>query len=188
MSTGKRLVQYALDYKKLLISGLVLLAIAVAADLMGPMIAKKIIDEHIAGAPDGGINFEPIAKLLAIFFGLAIVTAILRYFQYLLLQNAANRIIQKMRNELYEHIQTLPIRYFDNLPAGKVVARITNDTEAIRNLYVTVVSQFAISGMYITGIFIALFYFGSKNGCHHIIRLADFIYLDEDISGNLLRK
>ncbi len=164
MTTGKRLLHYALDYKKLLITGLVLLGFAVLADLMGPMIAKKIIDDHIAGAVGGGMDFTPIAKLLAVFFGLAVVTAILRYFQYLLLQQAANRIIQKMRNDLYEHIQTLPIRYFDNLPAGKVVARITNDTEAIRNLYVTVVSQFAISGMYITGIFIALFYLDPMMG------------------------
>lgn len=164
MSTGKRLVHYALDYKKLLITGLIFLAFAVGADLMGPMIAKRIIDDHIAGAVGGGIDFEPIAKLLAVFFGLAVVTAVFRYFQYLLLQKAANRIIQKMRNDLYEHIQTLPIRYFDNLPAGKVVARITNDTEAIRNLYVTVVSQFAISGMYITGIFIALFFLDPKMG------------------------
>ena len=164
MSTGKRLVNYALDYKKLILTGLILLGFAVAADLMGPMIAKKIIDDHIAGAPGGGIDFNPIAKLLAIFFGLAIVTAIMRYFQYLLMQKAANRIIQKMRNDLYEHIQTLPIRYFDNLPAGKVVARITNDTEAIRNLYVTVVSQFAVSGMYIIGIFIAMFILDPKMG------------------------
>lgn len=164
MSTGKRLVKYALDYKKLIITGLILLGVAVAADLMGPMIAKKIIDDHIAGALGGGIDFIPIAKLLAIFFGLAIVTAIMRYFQYLLMQKAANRIIQKMRNDLYEHIQTLPIRYFDNLPAGKVVARITNDTEAIRNLYVTVVSQFAVSGMYIIGIFIAMFILDPKMG------------------------
>ncbi|NYF25988.1 ABC transporter ATP-binding protein [Sporosarcina sp. JAI121] len=164
MTTGKRLVKYALDYKKLIIIGLILLGFAVAADLTGPMIAKKIIDDHIAGAPGGGIDFNPIIKLLAIFFGLAVVTAFMRYFQYLLMQKAANRIIQKMRNDLYEHIQTLPIRYFDNLPAGKVVARITNDTEAIRNLYVTVVSQFAISGMYITGIFIAMFILDPKMG------------------------
>ena len=164
MGTGKRLVHYALAYKKLLIAGMVLLAFAVMADLAGPLIAKKIIDDHIAGAIDGGIDFEPIAILLGIFFGLGIVTAVLRYFQYLLLQKAANRIVQKMRNDLYEHIQTLPIRYFDNLPAGKVVARITNDTEAIRNLYVTVVSQFAISGMYMLGIFIALFYLDPKMG------------------------
>lgn len=171
MSTGKRLVNYALDYKKLLITGLVLLGFAVAADLMGPLIAKRIIDEHIAGATDGGIDFEPIITLLAIFFGLAVVTAILRYFQYLLLQTAANRVIQKMRNDLYEHIQTLPIRYFDNLPAGKVVARITNDTEAIRNMYVTVLSQFAISGMYILGIFIAMFYLDPKMGAIVLIVL-----------------
>ena len=164
MSTGRRLLQYALAYKKLLIAGMILLGIAVGADLLGPIIAKNIIDNHIAVAVDAGIDFEPIAKLLAVFFGLAIVTAIFRYLQYLLLQNAANRIVQKMRNDLYEHIQTLPIRYFDNLPAGKVVARITNDTEAIRNLYVTVVSQFAISGMYILGIFIAMFYLDPKMG------------------------
>ncbi|CAM3177793.1 ABC transporter ATP-binding protein [Filibacter tadaridae] len=164
MSTGKRLVHYALVYKRILITGLVLLGFAVAADLMGPLIAKKIIDDHIAGASGGAIDFVPIAKLLAVFFGLAIVTAIMRYFQYLLLQQAANRIIQKMRNDLYEQIQRLPIRYFDNLPAGKVVARITNDTEAIRNLYVTVVSQFAVSGMYMIGIFIAMFYLSPKMG------------------------
>ena len=148
---------------------------------MGPLIAKKVIDEHIAVAAIGEMDFNPIVKLLAIFFGLAVVTAILRYFQYLLLQNAANRVIQKMRNDLYEHIQTLPIRYFDNLPAGKVVARITNDTEAIRNLYVTVLSQFAISGMYIIGIFIALFFLGPENGCNYAFHLTDYLHLDETV-------
>ncbi|MBK3496953.1 ABC transporter ATP-binding protein [Viridibacillus sp. YIM B01967] len=162
MGTGKRLFQYALMYKKLLISGLLLLAIAVAADLAGPLVAKKIIDEHIANAEIASIEFQPIAMLLAIFFGLAVVAAIFRYGQYMLLQMGANRIIQKMRNEVYEHIQTLPIRYFDNLPAGKVVARVTNDTEAIRDLFVTVLSQFATSFMTIFGIYIALFFLDWK--------------------------
>ncbi|WP_019412761.1 ABC transporter ATP-binding protein [Paenisporosarcina sp. TG20] len=162
MSTGKRLWVYALLYKKLLIMGMSLLTVAVAADLAGPLIAKKIIDDHIAGADGGSIDFEPIAMLLGVFFALTVVAAIFRYGEYLLLQKSANRIIQKIRNDVYQHIQTLPIRYFDNLPAGKVVARITNDTEAIRELYVTVLSQFASSGMYITGIYIALFYLDWK--------------------------
>lgn len=157
MGTGKRLVGYALLYKKLVFTGIAMLAVAVSADLAGPFVAKKIIDEHIVGAAGTDIQFGPIATLLAIFFGLAVVTAIFRYTEYILLQKASNRIIQKMRNDVYEHIQTLPIRYFDNLPAGKVVARITNDTEAIRELYVTVLSQFATSAMYITGIYVALF-------------------------------
>lgn len=161
MSTGKRLVKYSMQFKGILITGMVLLAIAVAADLAAPLIAKEIIDKHIA-VSDGTVNFEPIAWLLAVFFITAIITAVFRYLEYLYLQKGANSIIRKMRNDVYEHTQTLPIRYFDNLPAGKVVARITNDTEAIRDLFVTVLSQFATSFMYMGGIYIALFYLNWK--------------------------
>ncbi|SDE84365.1 ATP-binding cassette, subfamily B [Bhargavaea beijingensis] len=158
MNKGKRLVRYATDQKRYVIPGVICLALAVAADLAGPLIAKRIIDDHIAGSEGGGMEFAPILMLLAVFMGLAVVTAVFRYAEYLLLQKGANRIIQKMRNEVYGKIQTLPVRYFDNLPAGKVVARITNDTEAIRDMYVTVLSQFATSGMYMIGIFAALLY------------------------------
>ncbi|RLQ85043.1 ABC transporter ATP-binding protein [Planomicrobium sp. Y74] len=157
MTTGKRLVQYAMNFKSVVIVGLVFLAIAVAADLATPLIAKEIIDNHIATSGEA-IDFEPIAYLLALFFALGIVTAVFRYLQYILLQKGANKIIRKMRNDVFEHVQRLPIRYFDNLPAGKVVARITNDTEAIRELFVTVLSQFATSFMYMAGIYAALFY------------------------------
>ncbi|WP_040224828.1 ABC transporter ATP-binding protein [Bhargavaea cecembensis] len=164
MNKGKRLVQYAVGQKGYVIPGIICLALAVAADLAGPLIAKNIIDNHIAGSETGGIDFGPIAGLLALFMGLAVITAIFRYSEYLLLQKGANRIIQKMRNEVYGKIQTLPIRYFDNLPAGKVVARVTNDTEAIRDMYVTVLSQFATSFMYMGGIFIALLWLDPKMG------------------------
>ncbi|QHJ71923.1 ABC transporter ATP-binding protein [Planococcus halotolerans] len=157
MTTGKRLVQYAMNFKSVVIVGLIFLAIAVAADLATPLIAKEIIDNHIATSGET-IDFEPIAYLLALFFALGIVTAVFRYLQYILLQKGANKIIRKMRNDVFEHVQRLPIRYFDNLPAGKVVARITNDTEAIRELFVTVLSQFATSFMYMAGIYAALFY------------------------------
>lgn len=159
MSTGKRLYQYALFYKKPIIIGMIFLTIAVFADLSGPFIAKKIIDEHIT---DGSIHLSPIITLLALFFGLTIITAIGRYFMFINLQIGANRVVQKLRNDVFEHIQTLPIQYFDNLPAGKVVARVTNDTEAIRNLYVQVLSQFATSIISITGVYIALFILNVK--------------------------
>ncbi len=165
MSTTKRLWRYALLYKKILVTGLFLLAIAVAADLAGPLVAKKIIDNHIAKAATQGLEFKPIAILLFVFFGLAVITAIFRYGQYILLQMGANRIIQKMRNDVYQHIQTLPIRYFDRLPAGKVVSRVTNDTEAIHDLFVQVLSQFAASFMTIFGIYIALFFLDWKMAC-----------------------
>lgn len=245
MNTGWRLTQYALNYKKIILAALFMLTISVVTDLVGPFIAKNIIDQHILGIEsvwyetternntakydekfykkekdfanneekgeeirilqvgarfvfveeqlefDGKRTLEQgiltiqkgtqkveynakiltnrelmafyqleipgIITLLIIYFGLLVVSAIFQYGQRFLLQKSANRIIQKMREDVFGQIQRLPIQYFDNLPAGKVVARITNDTEAIRELYVTVLAQFFTSAIYITGIYAALF-------------------------------
>lgn len=250
MKPGKRLIQYALSYKKIIFAALVMLTISVATDLAGPFIAKNVIDQHILGiesvwyetsssrnaakfngsyykretnfskgepkgdparilqvgskfvftdellAFDGkrSLNkdvltitqgaktaeyqvqvlkgnellrfYQPeipsIIQLLLLYFGLLVVSAIFQYGERYLLQQSANRIIQKMREDVFNHIQRLPIHYFDNLPAGKVVARITNDTEAIRELYVTVLATFFTSAIYISGIYVALFILNPK--------------------------
>ncbi|CRK83570.1 ABC transporter ATP-binding protein [Neobacillus massiliamazoniensis] len=250
MTTGRRLIRYALAYKKIIIAALVMLAISVAADLAGPFIAKNIIDHHILGIEsvwyettsgkkaveydgkyyqqekyfsekdqkgkqvrilqvgskfvfldkkldfdgkrsyhDGILTvtngtskaeykvkvltgaellrfYQPeipgIVQLLFIYFGLLVVSSFFQYGERFYLQKSANRIIQKMREDVFGHIQRLPIQYFDNLPAGKVVARITNDTEAIRELYVTVLATFFTSVIYIIGIYIALFILNVK--------------------------
>lgn len=94
--------------------------------------------------------------LAVIYFGLLIVSALFTYGQRLLLQVSANRIIQTMRHNVFRQIHRLPIRYFDNMPAGKVVSRITNDTEAIREFYVTVLANVFSSIFYMIGIYAAL--------------------------------
>ncbi|MDU7577042.1 MAG: ABC transporter ATP-binding protein [Bacillus subtilis] len=246
MKTGKTLWRYALLYRKLLITAVLLLAVAVGAELTGPFIGKKMIDDHILGiektwyeaaekdknavkfhgtsyvredriqgpvsqekeahiyqvgmafyfidqavsfdgnrtVSDGKLTitngdksrtyaaekltkeelfqfYQPEIKgmvfLICLYGGLLVFSVFFQYGQHYLLQMSANRIIQKMRQDVFSHIQKMPIRYFDNLPAGKVVARITNDTEAIRDLYVTVLSTFVTSGIYMFGIFTALF-------------------------------
>ncbi|EEK90977.1 ABC transporter [Bacillus cereus m1550] len=91
------------------------------------------------------------------YFTLLVVVSLFAYGKQFFLQKAANKIIQIMREDVFSHIQTLPIRYFDHLPAGKIVSRVTNDTEAIRDLYVTVLATFVSSIIYIIGIFAALF-------------------------------
>ncbi|MDA6161826.1 ABC transporter transmembrane domain-containing protein, partial [Escherichia coli] len=103
-----------------------------------------------------------IVQLLAFYFGLLVIAAFFQYGQRFFLQKSANRIIQQMREDVFRQIQRLPISYFDTLPAGKVVARITNDTEAIRELYVTVLATFFTSAIYISGIYIALFILDAK--------------------------
>lgn len=102
-------------------------------------------------------EFDNILSLIGLYLVLVIVSALFQYGQRFMLQVSSNRIIQRMRKDVFRHIQRLPISYFDNLPAGKVVSRVTNDTEAIRDLFVTVLSTFFTGVIYITGIYIALF-------------------------------
>lgn len=156
---GRRLFQYAMYFKKIIFTALFMLTIAVTAEVLSPFVAKIIIDDHImANQPD----IPTIIKLIVIYFSLFVIAGIFNYGQYYFLQKAANRIIERMRNELFRKIQTLPISYFDNLPAGKIVARITNDTEAIRDLYVAVLSNFFTGIVQMVGIFIAMFILDAK--------------------------
>ncbi|WP_243526111.1 ABC transporter ATP-binding protein [Bacillus pseudomycoides] len=110
--------------------------------------------------------YEPEMKRLLLlgggYFALLLVVSLFAYGKQFFLQKASNKIIQIMREDVFSHIQTLPIRYFDHLPAGKIVSRVTNDTEAIRELYVTVLATFVSSFIYIIGIFSALFLLDMK--------------------------
>lgn len=98
-----------------------------------------------------------IYRLLTLYVFLLLIAAGFQFAHTFLLQKSSNRIIRKMRDDLFAHIQKLPIQFFVNQPAGKVVAQVTNDTEAIRELYVKVLATFVTSFFYMTGIYIALF-------------------------------
>nr|WP_328805170.1 ABC transporter ATP-binding protein [Paenibacillus albicereus] len=102
-------------------------------------------------------EIRPLLQLAAAYFGLLVVAAFFTYGQKLMLQTTANRIVQRMREDVFAHTQRLPVNYFDNLPAGKVVSRITNDTEAVRELFVAVLANFFSGIIYMAAILGALF-------------------------------
>lgn len=112
-----------------------------------------------------------ILQLSKIYIIFMLLSALFGWGQSYFLQTSANRIIKKMRDDVFAHINRLPIRFFDNLPAGKVVSRITNDTEAIKDLYVNVLANFFSGGLYILSILGALFFLDYRLGliCMFII-------------------
>ena len=158
MTTVKRLISYLKYYKLSFLFGFIFLFIAVAADLSAPLVAQQVIDEVITPAADEGIMFSHILmRLLFIYTGLMVLTSILRYSSYLILTRAANSIVKIIRDQAYQHLQTLPIKYFDNLPAGKVVSRITNDSEVLRQqFYVATISNVLLYLAYVIGTYIAI--------------------------------
>ncbi|WP_330948561.1 ABC transporter ATP-binding protein [Virgibacillus sp. MG-45] len=100
--------------------------------------------------------------LLGLYMVLLVIAGFFQFYQTFLLQKSSNQIVQKMRNDIFAHTQRIPITYFVDQPAGKIVARITNDTEAIRDLYERVLSIVLTSAIYMAGIFVALFILDAK--------------------------
>jgi ATP-binding cassette subfamily B multidrug efflux pump len=153
-STTRRLLAYALMYKFRIIGALLVLCCAVGAELGGPYIAKTIIDKHLS---TGANELGPVLGLLALYVGLLLTASVCNFVQAYTLQSTALRIIKNMRMDLMAHIQRIPLRYFDNTPIGQVVSRIANDTEAVRDLFMSFMATFVVSLVQLTGIFIALF-------------------------------
>ncbi|WNB91483.1 ABC transporter ATP-binding protein [Bacillus sp. NEB1478] len=251
MNVGKRLFQYALQYKKHFILGLLMLTVAITAELTGPFIAKTMIDKHILGIEkpwyqvDGeeksaakyegnwykrSDHFDPgedkgktirviqvkrdyyvidqpisfdgdrsikggevvisykgktkayqadklsvsetfgfykpevsgMMKLMMLYLGLLVLAGFFQYGQRYMLQRSSNLVIKKIRQDVFAHVQRVAITYFDNQPAGKIVSRITNDTEAIKELFINVLANFFTGIIYLTGIFTALFLLDAK--------------------------
>lgn len=147
-------MQYALAYKFRILGALLILCCAVGAELGGPFIAKTIIDKHLTG---GERDMAPVLRLLALYIGLLLTASVCNFIQAYTLQSTALRIIKNMRMDLMRHIQRIPLRYFDNTPIGQVVSRIANDTEAIRDLFMSFMATFVVSTVHLTGVFVALF-------------------------------
>ncbi|MBM7568425.1 ABC transporter ATP-binding protein [Paenibacillus sacheonensis] len=153
-TTTSRLSRYALVYKYRIIAAILILCCAVGAELGGPYIAKTIIDKHLS-AGEGDIG--AVLRLLGLYMGLLLTASVCNFSQSYMLQATALRIIKNMRMDLMKHISRIPVRYFDNTPIGQVVSRIANDTEAIRDLFMSFMATFVVSIVQLIGIYTALF-------------------------------
>lgn len=85
------------------------------------------------------------------------VSIVMEFGKTYWLQSSANQVIRKLRMDVYAHIQRLPVHFFDNLPAGKVVSRVTNDTEAVKELFIAVLANFFSGIINMLGVYVALF-------------------------------
>jgi len=157
-STIKRLLSYLRYYKKQFMVGASLLLLAAALELTSPMIAKQLIDQVMTPASETAtLKTMLLIQLLAGYLLVNLIGSLFRYVSLLQLRKMSNSIVKKMRDQLFQHMHQLPVSYFDQIPAGKVVARITNDTEVLRsNFYVVVISNLLSNIMQIVGAFIAL--------------------------------
>ena len=149
-----RLLSYTKPHKKELILAFSLLVLTTLGELASPILVKIFIDDYLT---PGNMVFQPLVILGASYLGIQIIKSLLLFFQLVKFQEIALKIIQQLRIDIFTKVQSLGLKYFDQTPAGSIVSRVTNDTEAIKDMFVTVLSTFIQSGFLLTGIFITMF-------------------------------
>jgi len=152
--TLKRLLSYGKPYRKPLSIAVLMLWIAAAAEVTGPILISFFIDHYVA---KGEMPWGKVSLLALCFILLQFLAAGLHYFQALLFNRAAVGVVQRLRTDVMDAALRQPLSAFDTQPVGQLISRVTNDTEVIRDLYVTVVSTVLRSIALIGAMLVAMF-------------------------------
>jgi len=152
--TLKRLLAYGSPWRKPLSLAVVLLWIAAIAEVTGPLLISYFIDNMVAK------NYLPlglVTGLAVAYVGLQLLAAGLHYAQSLLFNQAAVGVVQQLRTDVMDAALRQPLSAFDTQPVGQIISRVTNDTEVIRDLYVTVVATVLRSAALVGAMLVAMF-------------------------------
>ena len=129
LRTLLRLLSYLLAYKKEIILVLLIMTFCVIVSLVNPLLIEEAIDNYITAGNMAGL-FRLV--LFAILLNLLMIGGIkLRMY---IMAKICNKILVTIRQELYSHIQTLDLQFFDSRPAGKILARIIGDINSLKDV------------------------------------------------------
>lgn len=150
----RRLIGYMKPHSKTLTLAFSLLILATAADVAGPYLIKVFIDDYLTPR-----NFDREGLLLlgAGYLLLYVASAFLNYYQLLSFHKIAQWVVKQLRLDVFGKVQRLGLAFFDRTPGGSLVSRITNDTEAVKDLYISVLSTFVQNIVFMIGVFVAMF-------------------------------
>ncbi len=153
-----RLMKYVLkDYKFHCISVVILIVVSVLCKVQGTMFTKNLIDEYITPfLLSDHPNFTPLAHAIArvaVFYALG-VAATFGYNR--LMVNVTQGTLRNLRNDLFSHMEKLPIKYFDTHAHGDIMSVYTNDIDTLRQMISQSMPQLLNSGITIISVFISM--------------------------------
>ena len=125
-----RLLGYLKPHKKPMIISILLMVVASVCSLAGPYLIKVAIDEVIGKNTTDGLIPLVIAMIVT-----SALTAVCTRYRVRLMETAGRTAIATMRQDLFDHIQTLSFSFFDNRPAGKIMVRVINDVNSLNDLF-----------------------------------------------------
>lgn len=131
------------------------LILAAGLEVLGPLLGKSLIDDHLLPRH---LDVPRMAMLLGGLLVSGWIASWLRYLQLVRLSGLAMRSVQRLREWVFGHVLRLPMAFFDRAITGQLVSRVTNDTEAVKTLYIQVLFVILDSSIVLVGTMIAMAY------------------------------
>jgi ATP-binding cassette subfamily B protein/ATP-binding cassette subfamily C protein/ATP-binding cassette subfamily B multidrug efflux pump len=129
------------------------LVLAAGLEVIGPILGKALIDQHLLPHL---LDWPRMAALLGGMLVSGWIASGLRYLQLVRLSGLAMRSVQRLREWVYSHVLRLPMAFFDKAITGQLVSRVTNDTEAVKTLYIQVLFVILDSSIVLIGTMAAM--------------------------------
>ena len=158
---------YMKKAKRSYIIGFVFSLLNVGLGVAGVYVLSKVFD-----GITGDLTRQIILKSLVVVAGYGLIllcSGISNYIRNIYLVKGANEVYVRIQMQVYDHIQSLPIKYFDNMPAGSVVSRITSDVNQIRTFFVSTFVQILIIVLKIIFSYVVLFYVDVRFGLFMLV-------------------
>ena len=148
----KRLMQYGKPYRKQFLFVGFLMLFSIAYDIVAPLIVGNI-EELIVG----DFQLNRLFQTVAVYASILIFSMICLYLQSIILQKTGQRIISHLREDLFTHIESLSHEQLNEIPVGKLVTRVTNDTNAISMMFTNLLVNLTKNCFVVLGILTAMF-------------------------------
>ncbi len=153
-----RVMKYVFkDYAIHYILVLLFILVSVFANIQGTLFTKTLIDDYITPfLLTENPNFEPLARAIgrvAIFYAIGIAAG---YAQNRIMINVTQGVLRNLRDELFEHMQKLPIKYFDTHAHGDIMSVYTNDIDTMRQMVSQSIPQMVNSVVTVVSVFISM--------------------------------
>ena len=147
----RRLLKYAKPYwKSFLLVGIVML-FSIAYDIISPLIVG-MIEETVKSQ----FALSTLYRAVALYAGILLVSLICTYIQAIVLQKTGQKILSEMRQDLFHHIESLSHEQLNQIPVGKLVTRVTNDTNAISMLFTNILVNLLKNFFVVIGVLVAM--------------------------------
>lgn len=159
--TLRRIFHYMTEYKWQLVLVVIGICFSAGAQITGTSFLKKIIDSYIRPLSEEYNKdlFYSFIKTLLLMGAIYLLGVLSTYGYSRIMLNVSTKTLYKIRTELFEKMETFPIKYFDSHTHGDLMSRYTNDTDTIREMLSNSVANFISSGITVTGVFIMMLVF-----------------------------